>query len=348
MNKINSRQLFTLLIGVRMFSIICSVQPSDAQQMAGAALSVVLQILAVLPMTALYRQEDFSLKKEMLMGNFGRILYILFFIVWGAVSFSNLWGVTKSVYFPIDSSITGSVILAAVCVYTTSLGIKSVSRYSAVMFGLIVFSLFIMFTGAYPKAQLANFAPIVNFSAVLKNALRDFSMSGELVMMFVLMEFIPSDRTESVMHFFTGKLILTEFVAAIEITVLGKIMNISDYPFFSAGAFSQPFSIQRADSLYMIIFTMLCVMTVTLQIILSAYMIKELLPDMKYSCLLSAALMLGLSSAVNILGLDLVPLTGILILLLAVIIPIIMYIKRRFAKGECKKNNCGTAASADA
>ena len=58
--------------------------------------------------------------------------------------------------------------------------------------------------------------------------------------------------------------------------------------------------------------------------------------------------MLGLSSAVNILGLDLVPLTGILILLLAVIIPIIMYIKRRFAKGECKKNNCGTAASADA
>lgn len=74
MNKISSRQLFTLLIGVRMFSIICSAQPSDAQQMAGAALSVVLQILAVLPMTALYRQEDFSLKKEMLMGNFGRIL----------------------------------------------------------------------------------------------------------------------------------------------------------------------------------------------------------------------------------------------------------------------------------
>ncbi|MGN1481731.1 GerAB/ArcD/ProY family transporter [Porcipelethomonas sp.] len=348
MSKINSGQLFTLLIGVRMFSIICSAQPSNAEQMAGAALSVLLQLLAVLPMTALYRQDGFSLKKEMLLGRFGKVLYIIFFIVWGALSFSSLWGVTKSVYFPIDSSLAGSFILAAVCVYTASLGLKSVSRYSTIMFGLIIFSLFIMIIGAYPKADLANFAPNAHLSGIINNALKDFCSSGELVMMFILMEFIPSKKTQNVMKFFAGKLILTELVAVIEITVLGKIMDISDFPFFSAGSFSQPFSIQRADSLYMVLFTMLCVMTVTLQIILCSWLIQEILPDLKYSALLSAVLMMGMSWAVNIFNIDLTPVTGLLILVLSVIIPIIMYIKRRYSKNEIKNAPAGNTASADA
>lgn len=348
MNRINGGQLFTLLIGVRMFGIICSSQPSNAEQMAGAALSVLIQILAVIPMIALHRQEGFSLKNEILLGRFGKALYIIFFIIWGALSFSSLWGVTKSVYFPINSSLAGSFILAAVCVYAASLGLKSVSRYSTVMFGFIIFVLFIMAIGAYPKGNLANFAPDAQLSGIIKNALRDFCSSGELVMMFWLMEFIPSSKTGSIMKFFAGKLVLTELIAIIEITVLGKIMNISDFPFFSAGAFSQPFSIQRADSLYMVVFTMLCVMTVTLQIILSSWLIKEILPDLKYSFLLSAVLMTGLSWTVNILNIDLTAVTGLLILLLSVIIPVIMYIKRRFTKNEVKKAPAGDTASADA
>lgn len=348
MSKIKSSQLFGILISIRMFSIICSADSSNAEQMTGAALSIFFQFLVAIPMMLLYNDESFSLKKHMLMGSFGKSLYVIFFILWGAFSFSSLWEVTKSVYFPINSSFAGSLILAAVCVYTASLGIRAVSRVSGFMMGLIVFSLFIMILGAYPKAELANFTPDAHFSGIIKSAIKDFCRSGELVMMFILLEFVPENKRKGINCFFAGKFILTEAVAIIEITVLGKIMNLSDFPFFSAGAFSQPLSIQRADSLYMILFTMLCVMTVTLQIVLSTVILDELLPKLKYKSLLSAVLMLIVSSSINLLKIDLTFIIGFLILLLAVIIPILTYIVRRSTNDNKKTDlRSDTNAAAD-
>ena len=100
MNNISNSQLFALMFGVKTFSLICSGVTADASQMAGAAISIIAQFLLAIPMMTLYRREGFSVKKEMLFGKFGKCLYALFFIVWGAVSFNRLWGVSKSVYFP--------------------------------------------------------------------------------------------------------------------------------------------------------------------------------------------------------------------------------------------------------
>lgn len=345
MSKIKSSQLFALLISVRVFSIICMTDLTDANQMAGAAVSIALQLLVSVPMLMLYNDKSFSLKKEMLFGKFGKILYILFFLLWGAMSFSKLWEVTKSVYFPISSSFAGSLILAAVCVYTASLGLKAISRASGFILGLTAVSVVIMILGAYPKAELSNFIPNATFSGIIKSAVKDFCRSGELVMLFLLLEIVPKGKKKAITTFFTAKLVLTELIAVIEITVLGNIINISDFPFFTAGAFSQPLSIQRADSVYMILFTMLCVLTVTLQIILSTLLISELLPDLKYKSLISALLMLALSSAFNITDFNPEPITGIFILILAVVIPIIMYIRRNFHENK-KAYTLSSAADA--
>ena len=86
MNNISNSQLFALMFGVKTFSLICSGVTADASQMAGAAISIIAQFLLAIPMMTLYRREGFSLKKEMLFGKFGKCLYALFFIVWGAVS----------------------------------------------------------------------------------------------------------------------------------------------------------------------------------------------------------------------------------------------------------------------
>lgn len=328
MSRIKSIQLFAILISIRTFSVICTTDLTNAAAMAGAAVSVAFQLLAAVPMLLLYNSNNFSLKKELLFGKFGKVLYIVFFLLWGAVSFSTLWEVTKSVYFPINSRFTGSLILAAVCVYTASLGLKALSRASGLIPFLIVTSLAVMLFGAYPKAELSNFVPDADFGNVIKYAVKEFCRSGELVMLFVLLEAVPEGKKKAVTLFFAVKLVLTELVAAVEITVLGKIINISDFPFFSAGAFSQPLSIQRADAVYMILFTLLCVVTVTVQIVLSTVIIQELLPDLKYKSLISAVLMLALSSAINYFNIDTNPITGGFIILLAVIIPVIMYIRR--------------------
>lgn len=337
MNKISNAQLFSVLFSVKAFSLICSGVTADASQMAGAVISVTAEFLLAIPMLMLYRRSEFSLKKEMLFGKFGKLLYALFFIIWGAVSFNRLWGVSKSVYFPVNSSLACSVILAAVCLYCASMKFSALSRSSLIISGIFIFTVAILILGAYSKADLKNYIPAADFGSVINNAVRDFCSSGELVMLFMLLEFSPSGKQKGVTAFFIGSLILTELIYIIEITVLGKIINLTDFPFFTAGAFSQPFSIQRADSLYMIAFTLLCVLTVTLQLVLTSILIKEIIPDLKYNTLLSVILMLGLSALLNSTGADLSPLMGILIIILSVVIPVIMLIRR-----ICNEKKAGT------
>ena len=86
----------------------------------------------------------------------------------------------------------------------------------------------------------------------------------------------------------------------------------------------------------MIVFTLLCVLNVTLQLVLSSILIKEIFPELKYNTLLSVILMLGLSALLNSTGVDIFPALGILIIILSIIIPVIMLIRR-----VCnEKKNC--------
>lgn len=340
MNKISNSQLFAMLFGVKAFGIICSSITADASQMAGAAISIIAQFLLAIPMILLYKRDKFSLKEEMLFGKFGKLLYVFFFIIWGAVSFNSLWDVSRSVYFPVDSSLACAVILAAVCLYCVSLKLPAISRSSLIISGIFIFSIAILIFGAYPKADTANYIPDTDFSEIINSAIKNYCSSGELVMLFILLEFSPKDRHKGVTGFFIGAFILTEIVYIIEITVLGKIINLTDFPFFTAGAFSQPFSVQRADSLYMITFTLLCVLNVTLQLTLTSMLIKEILPSLKYNTLLSVILMLGLSSLLNSTNINISPLLGILIIILSIIIPVIMLIRRLYNEKKANGSSC--------
>lgn len=339
MNKISNSQLFALLFGVKAFSLICSGVTADASQMAGAAISILAQFLLSVPMIMLYRKNGFSLKKEILFGKFGMFLYAFFFIIWGAVTFNRLWDVSKSVYFPVESSLACAVILAGVCLYCASLKLTAVSRASLIISGILIFSIGVMIFGAYPKAELANYYPNANTSDILDSTIKTFCSSGELVMLFMLLEFTPKQKHKGVTAFFIGSVIITELIYLVEITVLGEIIHLTDFPFFTAGAFSQPFSIQRADSIYMITFTLLCVMTVTLQLVLSSILIKEIVPELKYNILLSVILMLSLSSLLNSIGWDISPVLGIMIIILSIAIPVIMLVRRLYNERKTDNNN---------
>lgn len=343
MNKISNSQLFALMLGVRAFGLVCSGITADASQMAGAAISIAAQFILAVPMLFLFKQKNFILQKEMLFGKFGKLLYAIFFIVWGALSFNRLWDVSKSVYFPVNSSLACAVILAAVCLYCASMKLSAVSRSSLIITGIFFFSLIVMIAGAYSKAELANYVPDTDISKVTSSAVRNYCSSGELVMLFILLSFTSDRRSRGVSAFFIGALFITELIYIIEITVLGNIINLTDFPFFTAGAFSQPFSIQRSDSLYMITFTLLCVMTVTLQLVLSSILVREIVPELKYNTLLSVILMLGISALLNSTGADISPLLGILIIILSIVIPVTMLIRRIY--NEKKNTDSGSSDS---
>lgn len=342
MNKISNSQLFAVLLCTRAFGLICSRTSPNASHMAGAVISIAVQFLAAIPMLMLYRHSGFSLQKEMLFGKAGKLLYALFFIAEGAFAFNQLWGVSTSVYFPVDSSLACAVILAAVCLYCASMKLSTLNRSSLIVAGIFLFSLLILILGAYSKADPKNYVPNASFNSIMDAAISSFCSSGELAALFILLDFSSENNRKGVTAFFISSLLLTELIYIIEITVLGNISSMTDFPFFTAGAFSQPFSIQRADSLYMITFTLLCVLTVTLRLALTSILLKEVIPDLKYNTLLSVILMLCLSALLNSSGMDISPIMGILTIILSVIIPIIMLIRRIYSE---KNTNGGNADS---
>lgn len=344
MSKISDTQLFSILICIRAFGLICSGTVPDASHMAGAAISVFLQFLFALPMILLYRRYSFSLSKDMLFGRFGILLYTLYFITGGATSFSSLWNVSKSVYFPVNSSLACAIITAVVCLYCASLKLSALSRSSVIIAGILFFSFAVLIIGAYPNADLANYVPDANLKGTLRSAMENFCSSGELVVLFILLD-SSKQGNKGTTAFFTGSFLLTQLLYIIEITVLGNLITISDFPFFSAGAFSQPMSIQRSDSLYMITFTLLCVLTVTTQLIISSMLIERIVPELKYNKLLSVLLMLCLSAAISSAGFDITIPMGIMTALLSVVLPLIMLLRRVYDE---KKNNRSVGGNADA
>lgn len=339
MSKISNTQLFAILLSIKAFGVISSQTAADASHMAGAAISVALWFILVIPMLTLYNQNGFSLKKEMLFGRGGMIIYALFFIAEGALAFRRIWIVSSSVYFPVDSSLVCAVIIAAVCIYCASMKLNALSRASLIIMGILIFSLAVMMFGAYPKADLTNYLPNASVESAAKSTIKNLCSSGELVTLFLLLEFSSDSRKKGVSAFFIGSLILTEIIYLIEITVLGKIIYMADLPFFTAGAFSQPMSIQRADSIYMITFTLLGVLTITLNLIITSMLIKNVIPDLKYNTLLSVILMLGMSAVLNMTNIDIAAIMGITTLILSVIVPIIMLIRRKSNDGKNISSN---------
>jgi hypothetical protein len=92
-----------------------------------------------------------------------------------------------------------------------------------------------------------------------------------------------SPLKKAVYSYITAKLAVTLIISFIGITVLGRLMQISEYPFFSIGAYSQPLQIQRSDAVYIVLFTLLCVLFVSVQMYLSATLISKVFPKFKYS-----------------------------------------------------------------
>jgi hypothetical protein len=77
-------------------------------------------------------------------------------------------------------------------------------------------------------------------------------------------------------------------------------------------------------------------MTVTLLIWVSSSLLLDVFSKFKYPQLFVAAVMAGLSALIQVTGIDPYPISGILIIILAVIFPLIMFARR---KGKNEKNN---------
>ena len=123
---------------------------------------------------------------------------------------------------------------------------------------------------------------------------RGFFLSGSLGSLAVFLDYTKGSPLKNTIYYFTGKIILTVTVTLSSILVAGGIMKITEFPIVTAAQLSQPFSVQRIDSLFLIIFAVFAVFSIAVQSIASTELLRKIFPDFRHlrtTCVL--AVMIG-------------------------------------------------------
>ncbi len=328
MSRIHPSQLFAILMLSAAWSVLCLPEADTSARLIGIVLACGVQLLLSIPMLLLAAQH-FSLSQTAARHKWLGFVYILFFLLWGANGFSQLGTVTAEISLPVSGSLTAAVLMTAVCLYTGSQGLRTMARSAPFVLGLLLLSMIVLVIGAYSRIDVTRLAP--RTEGFLDGGFSYFCMGGELTAAWVLLDRTDGGRKRAVWGYLLSKAAFACLVLFLCICAAGRLTVLSDFPFFTLTALSQPLQSQRADALYILVFVMLYVMHITLQTGVISHLLQAMFPKCRGAAPISLALMLLLSWVLPLTGSSTNPVYGLLILITAFVIPAVFYFLRRYS-----------------
>lgn len=195
--------------------------------------------------------------------------------------------------------------------------------------GILFLAWILMGIGAIPQAEPQNLS-LSPDDTIWRGFLRSMNTADELPLLFLLLDFTPQKQFRRILPIWVGKFFLCSYLSLLGMAVLGNRMTHANHPFFAVISVSQPFSTQRVDAVYLLVFVMLCVLRMTLFTVLAAHLLQICFPKLQYASTICLLLMLGISWGVSLMTLpEFLPL--LLFAVLTVIIPsgLLLLQKRR-------------------
>lgn len=330
MNKISKLQFGSLMLINDVFVLFCLTGGVSVMTAAGFGIGSLLQLVIVMPLVSIYRQGK-TLKD---CGKLAEIIALLGTSVWGGLLFSMLWNAGELVFVPFEGMgktgrllITG--IIAVVCVYLSSSGIKALARSAVIAAALGLVCLAIVVVCAVINSDISNLEAAEDISGLYREAVKGFALSGGSFGLAVMLGFVKDNIRTAAVDYFVCKAVISSIVITTGVLVCGGIMEITDFPIVSAAQLSQPFPVQRIDSLFLIIFTVFAVYSIAVQASAAEYLIGEIIPPLKrYRCSIMLAVMAGLGAVFGgrfHYGLPFAIIFAVSVL----VIPILYFIKRK-------------------
>ena len=301
MNSISKRQLAALLLITDMFGLFCFSGNMSLETLYGVLAGIALQLLTALAFAA----KGTELKK------WAAVFYLVYAVFFGGTLFSALWRTSGAVYIPSESGsgvygrLLTAGLIALVCLYSSSTGIKPVARAAAIAAATGIFCLGIDFASAVFNADWSNItAP--EKSSLFYEISRGTALSGSLGSLVVLSGAVKGERSKAFVWYFTAKSLISAVLILTVLSVTGRIMDITDFPVVTAAQLSQPFDAQRIDALFLVVFAVFAVFSVALQVMTGAYLIKQIFPQfVRWRS--SAVIVMIIGAALIISGRELLP-----------------------------------------
>ena len=155
MNSLRSSQLSAMLFLSAAFTILCQTASWTMEGIFGTGIAVAVQFLLCVPIFLLYRQ-GFSLSDGDVKHRLLSTLLLGYLLVRGGVSFVRLQRASDALTLPVSGKFFAAALIALVCIYTASLGIRALARSSTLILGLLLFALAVLLLGAVPQAEPQN------------------------------------------------------------------------------------------------------------------------------------------------------------------------------------------------
>ena len=306
MDKITKNQLSAMLLITDAFTLFCFRGHICLITALGFLCGTVFQFIMSLPIIKLCKDGN-SVGNS---GKFVQSVYLIYLLLWGGMLFSMLWNASDVIYIPYENSngIWGKLLVAGlialVCLYSSSTGIKAVSRSAVIASAIGTICLLIVAVSAVFGSDWKNLLRTENSDGFFKEISRGFVLSGGLGSFAVLLSFTKGNALKNSLYYFTGKIILTAVspvlgsavVTVSSILVAGGIMKITEFPVVTAAQLSQPFPVQRIDSLFLIIFAVFAVFSIAVQSLTAAGLLMKIFPKFRH-LRTTSVLVLMISSA---------------------------------------------------
>ncbi|MBE6857303.1 MAG: hypothetical protein E7500_07780 [Ruminococcus sp.] len=283
MNRLNDSQLLSLLLVTDAFALICFMGDLSVISVAGFVLGAVFRYLLYLPIAEFY-QKGGTLKSSSALVKWFCLIYI---ILWGGLLFVMLWNASEAVTIPaeyipfIPENLVISGLIALTCLYVSSPGEKALSRASLIASALGAICISIVILSAVPRFRIAYLEDIPQGRDIISGLFTGFVIGGGSGALTVLLGFTKGDAKRLIRRYFTAQLILLAVVSLTVIMVTGGIDKVTDFPVITAVTLSQPFSTQRIDALFLIIFVILAVFSISVQTVTASYLLSRLYPDFR-------------------------------------------------------------------
>lgn len=328
-NKITSFQLCSLMLINDIFVLFCIGGGISAATAAGFGTGSLIQLIFAVPLICMYKKRG-TLEDS---GKIGEIILLAGIILWGGMLFSMLMKAGELVFIPFESfgkwgGIITTVLIAVVCLYISSSGIKAMSRSAVIAAALGAVCLGIVVVSAVIRSDMENIKASES-TVFFRELSKGFALSGGLAGFTVMLGFVKDNITRTAVGYFIAKGIISAAVLITGVLVCGGIMEIVDFPIVSAAQLTQPFSVQRIDSLFLIVFTVFAVYSIAVQASAAEYLIGEVFPFIKrYRCSIILAIMAvigAVSEKWHYLGI----ITAALATVGLIVVPVIYFIKRK-------------------
>jgi spore germination protein KB len=267
-----------------------------SEQMTAVVISAVLQLIICIPLLIFTKKHpmvsitEVAGRKKSFIGFLLIAICFLFFVCETADSLLSFQIFLGDRFFKTANPYLWIGVFLVICVYCAIIGIEGIARSSTAVFVILIIMLITMAVTSARDFDPVNIYVTAPKGTIIFAVIDELAKNGEIVALAFLCKYIPAKLGRTVYGLLIGKVILTLAVLTLIQGVLGDFAMLTDYPFLAVGAYAGVNFLQRADAVYLVVWTMTAVLKTALYINISAGLLTESFPKLRGSAVISAAI----------------------------------------------------------